>query len=593
MLQSPARRAVVARARAPCCYAGLVGRAVRRGAGRLLPWLAGRRTLPLPAAARGGLHASAINVFGFFAVALLSGSLAEGCARADAQLEQASIADRRPAGVQPARHRQPDERPRDDRRRRRGADVQPGGRGRSPGDPARRRSGATLGEVLQLPRELDGARSGREPARPRAAARRATRTARRRRGDRASGLSAAPLRHAGRRDRARVHVPGRHRVERLERDARLQQRLAAVGEMAAGIAHEIRNPLASMSRVDPGAARRSSPLIDEQAQLMDIVLRESERLNETIRTFLAYARPQRGAGDARRRARACSTRRRAAAQQRRASADDHASRSTSPADDAVVRGRREPDPADRLEPRDQRPAGDAARRARCGWRCGSSAAGRAARRASCSGRGRGRRHRVRGPRRHLPAVPQRVRARHRPRPGDRAPHRERLRRGRSQVASAPRARGTDGQRCACRSRQAAAAASRWPPTQPERLAQIATVDVTAPAPTPADAPRADARLARARRRRRAVDARAAGDRAAPRGLRRDRSPRTGARRSPRSSGGRFDLLVSDIRMPDMSGVEVLRAAKQRDPDIVGDHDDRLRVARRPPSRRCGSARATT
>ena len=36
-------------------------------------------------------------------------------------------------------------------------------------------------------------------------------------------------------------------MKRLERDAGRQQRLAAVGEMAAGIAHEIRNPLASMS----------------------------------------------------------------------------------------------------------------------------------------------------------------------------------------------------------------------------------------------------------------------------------------------------------------------------------------------------------
>jgi two-component system sensor histidine kinase PilS (NtrC family) len=72
----------------------------------------------------------------------------------------------------------------------------------------------------------------------------------------------------------------------------LQQRLAAVGEMAAGIAHEIRNPLASMSG-SIQVLRQELPLSEEQEQLMDIVLRESERLNDTIRSFLAYARPQR------------------------------------------------------------------------------------------------------------------------------------------------------------------------------------------------------------------------------------------------------------------------------------------------------------
>jgi two-component system sensor histidine kinase PilS (NtrC family) len=81
-------------------------------------------------------------------------------------------------------------------------------------------------------------------------------------------------------------------VRRLEQHARLQQRLAAVGEMAAGIAHEIRNPLASMSG-SIQVLRQELPLNDEQAQLMDIVVRESDRLNETIRSFLAYARPQR------------------------------------------------------------------------------------------------------------------------------------------------------------------------------------------------------------------------------------------------------------------------------------------------------------
>jgi two-component system, NtrC family, sensor histidine kinase PilS len=78
---------------------------------------------------------------------------------------------------------------------------------------------------------------------------------------------------------------------RLERSARMQQRLAAVGEMAAGIAHEIRNPLAAMSG-SMQVLRQELPLSEEQAQLMDIVLRESDRLNDTIRSFLAYARPQ-------------------------------------------------------------------------------------------------------------------------------------------------------------------------------------------------------------------------------------------------------------------------------------------------------------
>jgi signal transduction histidine kinase len=81
-------------------------------------------------------------------------------------------------------------------------------------------------------------------------------------------------------------------IKKLEQDAAIQQRLAAVGEMAAGIAHEIRNPLASMSG-SIQILRQELPLSSEQEQLMDIVLRESERLNTTIRSFLAYARPQR------------------------------------------------------------------------------------------------------------------------------------------------------------------------------------------------------------------------------------------------------------------------------------------------------------
>ena len=80
-------------------------------------------------------------------------------------------------------------------------------------------------------------------------------------------------------------------ARQLERESRLSQRLAAVGELAAGLAHEIRNPLAAMSG-SIQILRQELPLNAEQRKLMGIVLKESERLNDTIRAFLAYARPR-------------------------------------------------------------------------------------------------------------------------------------------------------------------------------------------------------------------------------------------------------------------------------------------------------------
>lgn len=80
-------------------------------------------------------------------------------------------------------------------------------------------------------------------------------------------------------------------VMRLERDVRRQDRLAALGRAAAAIAHEIRNPLASMR----GAVQvlgSDSRLSDEDAQLMNIVLRESDRIDRIISDFLMYARPR-------------------------------------------------------------------------------------------------------------------------------------------------------------------------------------------------------------------------------------------------------------------------------------------------------------
>ena len=106
------------------------------------------------------------------------------------------------------------------------------------------------------------------------------------------GLSTVPLITPGGRAGFLFVFQDVTETRRLRRTSAAQDRLAAVGEMAAGIAHEVRNPLAAMSG-SIQILRQELPLTAEQTQLMDIVLRESERLNETIKSFLAYARPRR------------------------------------------------------------------------------------------------------------------------------------------------------------------------------------------------------------------------------------------------------------------------------------------------------------
>jgi two-component system sensor histidine kinase PilS (NtrC family) len=80
-------------------------------------------------------------------------------------------------------------------------------------------------------------------------------------------------------------------IRLMEESVRRKDRLAAVGRVAAGLAHEIRNPLGAMRGaiqvLQAGMDKQSS-----QAQLMDIVLRESDRLNSIITNFLQYARPR-------------------------------------------------------------------------------------------------------------------------------------------------------------------------------------------------------------------------------------------------------------------------------------------------------------
>ena len=80
-------------------------------------------------------------------------------------------------------------------------------------------------------------------------------------------------------------------IRALEETSRRQDRLAAIGRMAASIAHEIRNPLAAM-RGSIQMLRADMENESSQTELMEIILRESDRLNRIISDFLSYARPR-------------------------------------------------------------------------------------------------------------------------------------------------------------------------------------------------------------------------------------------------------------------------------------------------------------
>jgi two-component system sensor histidine kinase PilS (NtrC family) len=230
-----------------------------------------------------------LNLFGFFGVAMLSGSLAEGVRSAGARLEHAST---QIADLQALNQHVIDSLP----------------SGLLTTDPAQRILtfnhaaeticglpfqsvvGRPVATVMQLPEGLVTALNHGLVG---ASARRLE--FKHKRPDSREidiGLSATHLETPGGRAGYLITFQDLTDVKKLENDARMRQRLAAVGEMAAGIAHEIRNPLASMSG-SIQILRQELPLTVEQEQLMDIVLRESERLNTTIKSFLAYARPQR------------------------------------------------------------------------------------------------------------------------------------------------------------------------------------------------------------------------------------------------------------------------------------------------------------
>ncbi|MCB1054851.1 MAG: PAS domain S-box protein [Acidobacteria bacterium] len=80
-------------------------------------------------------------------------------------------------------------------------------------------------------------------------------------------------------------------TRKLQEELRVRDRMAAVGELAAGIAHEIGNPLAAIS----GSAQMLAGTLaadESAAKLLNIILKESRRLDRTIKGFLRFAGPR-------------------------------------------------------------------------------------------------------------------------------------------------------------------------------------------------------------------------------------------------------------------------------------------------------------
>ena len=105
-------------------------------------------------------------------------------------------------------------------------------------------------------------------------------------------LSISPLRYLSSGKGAKIIVfQDVTEIKRIEENMKKVEGLALVGEMAAGIAHEIRNPMASISG-SIEVLKEGVAWDNTQSRLMAIVSREIDRLNQLISDFLIFARPK-------------------------------------------------------------------------------------------------------------------------------------------------------------------------------------------------------------------------------------------------------------------------------------------------------------
>jgi len=83
----------------------------------------------------------------------------------------------------------------------------------------------------------------------------------------------------------------RTEIHQMEEKMKQSEQLAAVGKFSAGLAHEIRNPLASLSG-SIQVLKETLVTDEDQQRLMNIVLKETERVNNIVTDFLSYAQPR-------------------------------------------------------------------------------------------------------------------------------------------------------------------------------------------------------------------------------------------------------------------------------------------------------------